>query len=145
MRKLWCLVLILLLVGCATGGSAQGSIKGYWVKVAQEREGQIQDLSADLNAYLEITDEKMIFYNYYSDTETYGFSTKYYKLDGDMIYHNIDPLTGNDWKSNLGDYGGVFKFEVEDQQLQLITELSNGIIEKDIYRVVELKDWPIKE
>lgn len=157
MKKI--LISLLLMLFFASGCSSskvsnnsikQSDIKGYWLQVEKDWSGDVTDLKDDKNSYLEITDNRLFFYSYYWDTETYGVSDKYYKLEKDKIYYDYYELKGNDWKENMDEaFGGILNVSIKDGKL-ILTEYNNDKnkddgYEKNTYKKVDAKDWPIEE
>lgn len=157
MKKI--LISLLLMLFFASGCSSskvsnnsikQSDIKGYWLQVEKDWSGDVTDLKDDKNSYLEITDNRLFFYSYYWDTETYGISDKYYKLEKDKIYYDYYELKGNDWKENMDEaFGGILNVSIKDGKL-ILTEYNNDKneddgYEKNTYKKVDAKDWPIEE
>ena len=128
----------------------QSDIKGYWLQVERDESGEVTDLTDNQYAYLEITDNRLFFYSYYWDTETHGVSDKYYKLESDKIYYDYYELKGNDWKENMDELsGGIFNVSINNGRL-ILTEYNNDKnkddgYEKNTYKKVDVKDWPIEE
>jgi len=128
----------------------QSDIKGYWLQVEKDWSGDVTDLTNNKNSYLEITDNRLFFYSYYWDTETYGVSDKYYKLEKDKIYYDYYELKGSDWKDNMDEaFGGILNLSIKDGNL-ILTEYNNDKnkddgYEKNTYKKVDAKDWPIEE
>lgn len=157
MKKLFIPLLLVLFFasGCSSSNVSndslkQPNIKGYWLQVERNWDGDIKDLTSDKNSYLKITDDRLFFYYYYSDTETYGVSDKYYKLEKDKIYYDYYELKGNDWKKNIDEaFGGIFYISIDDNKLTL-TKYSNDKNKDDGYKIdtykkIDAKDWPIEE
>lgn len=157
MKKI--LISLLLMLFFASGCSSskvsnnsikQSDIKGYWLQVEKDWSGDVTDLKDDKNSYLEITDNRLFFYSYYWDTETYGVSDKYYKLEKDKIYYDYYELKGNDWKENMDEaFGGILNVSIKDGKL-ILTEYNNDKnkddgYETNTYKKVDAKDWPIEE
>lgn len=157
MKKLLIPLFLLLFFVSGCGNSSvssnslkQTDIKGYWLQVEQDWDGDITYLKDDKNSYLEITDNRLFFYSYYWDTKTYGVSEKYYKLEKDKIYYDYYELKGNDWKENMDEaFDGIFNVSVKDDKL-ILTEFNNDKnkddgYETNTYEKVDVKDWPIEE
>ena len=157
MRKLLISLLLLLFFasGCSSSNVSnnsikQSDIKGYWIQVEEDWSGDVTDLTDNKYSYLEITDNKLFFYKYYSDTESYGLSDKYYKLVEDKLYYDYYELKGNDWKENLDELSdGIFNVSINDDKL-ILTEYNNDKnkddgYETNTYKKIEAKDWPIEE
>lgn len=157
MRKLFISLLLLLFFasGCSSSNVSnnsvkQSNIKGYWLQVEEDWSGDVTDLTDNKYSYLEITDNRLLFYKYYSDTESYGLSDKYYKLEDDKLYYDYYELKGNDWKENLDELsGGMFNVSINDGKL-ILTEYNNDKnkddgYETNTYKKVDVKDWPIEE
>lgn len=158
MRKLFISLILLLLFasGCSssnvsTNSLKQSDIKGYWLQVESDESGDVTDLTDNKNSYLEIADNRLFFYSYYWDTETYGVSEKYYKLDKNKLYYDYYELKGNDWKENLDEslFGGIFDVSIKDGKL-ILTEYNNDKNKDDgyktnTYKKVDANDWPIEE
>ena len=157
MKKI--LISLLLMLFFASGCSSskvsnnsikQSDIKGYWLQVEKDWSGDVTDLKDDKNSYLEITDNRLFFYSYYWDTETYGVSDKYYKLEKDKIYYDYYELKGNDWKENMDEaFGGILNVSIKDGKL-ILTEYNNDKnkddgYETNTYKKIDAKDWPIEE
>lgn len=112
--------------------------------------GDVTDLTDNKYSYLEITDNKLFFYKYYSDTESYGLSDKYYKLVEDKLYYDYYELKGNDWKENLDELSdGIFNVSINDDKL-ILTEYNNDKnkddgYETNTYKKVDAKDWLIED
>lgn len=157
MKKIFILTFILLffISGCSNGTGSkdtikQSDIKGYWLKIENDSSGEVTDLSNNKCAYLEITDERIFFYSYYSDTETYGVSDKYYKLEGNKLYYDYYELKGENWKENLDELSGGFLYVSIDDGKLITNEYNNDVniddgYEKNTYIKVDVKDWPIEE
>lgn len=157
MRKLLISLLLLLFFasGCSSSNVSnnsikQSDIKGYWLQVKEDWSGDVTDLTDNKYSYLEITDNRLLFYKYYSDTESYGLSDKYYKLEDDKLYYDYYELKGNDWKENLDELsGGMFNVSINDGKL-ILTEYNNDKnkddgYETNTYKKIDAKDWPIEE
>jgi len=149
MKRLLILVLLLMVAGCAAGNQGNSlkvdAIKGYWVQVENDRNGEVTDLSNNKYAYLEITDKQIIFHTYYEDTDTSGFSDRFYKLEGNQLYYATQEMVGSDWKDKIDAYGGVYEVSLENGKLVLLDKIDDDEFEKQTYEKVEVKDWPIKE
>jgi major membrane immunogen (membrane-anchored lipoprotein) len=157
MKKLLISLLLLLFFasGCSSSNVSdnsikQSDIKGYWLQIEKDWSGDVIDLTDDKNSYLEITDSRLFFYSYYWDTETYGVSDKYYKLEKDKIYYDYYELNGNNWKENMDEaFSGILYVSVKDGKL-ILTEYNNDKnkddgYETNTYKKVDAKDWPIEE
>ncbi len=157
MRKLLISLLLLLFLTCGCSNSTasknsikQSDLKGYWLQIEEDWSGDITDLTDNKYSYLEITGDRLLFYKYYSDTESYGLSDKYYKLESDKLYYDYYELKGNDWKENLDELsGGIFNVSINDGKL-ILTEYNNDEnkddgYETNTYKKIEAKDWPIEE
>lgn len=157
MKKLLFLFLLaaFLISGCSSSNVSDSSIKqsditGYWLQVEEDWSGEVTDLTDNPYAYLEITDNRLFFYTYFWDTETYAVAAKYYKLEDNKIYYDYNELSGNDWKNNIDDLsGGIFDVSIEDGKL-ILSEYVNDENKDDgyktnTYKKIEAKDWPIEE
>lgn len=129
----------------------QSQIKGYWLQVEANSDGKITDLTNNKYAYLEITDNRLFFYVYYSDTETYGVSEKYYKLEEEKIYYDYYELKGNDWKEKMDEaYSGVFYPTIDKENKLILTEYDNDTNKDDGYEIntykkIDAKDLPFEK
>lgn len=157
MKRLFAILLFAFFIsGCSTSSSSTGTIKqsdikGYWLQVESNWNGDITDLTNNKYAYLEITDDRLFFYGLSDDENAgYGVSEKYYKLEKDKIYFDYYELKGNDWKENIDEaFGGIFYTSIDDDKL-ILTKYNNDKNEddgykKDTYIKVDAKDWPIEE
>ncbi len=117
---------LLLVVGCSSGLKnqiKQSDLKGYWQQTERDWSGEIDDMSDNPYAYLEIKDTKMYFYN--ENTENRGYyesvSEKYYILEGNQLYYDYYELKGKEWKENINElYGGIYTVSLDDDTLILI-------------------------
>lgn len=137
---------LLLVVGCSSGLKnqiKQSDIKGYWQQTERDWSGEIDDMSDNPYAYLEIKDTKMYFYN--ENTENRGYyesvSEKYYILEGNQLYYDYYELKGKEWKENINElYGGIYTVSLEDDTLILIKyygETEEEGYDKSTYKKME--------
>lgn len=159
MKKLLILLLFLLFFvsGCSSSSSKtsknyikQSDLKGYWLQIEEDWSGDVTDLSDNKYSYLEITNNRLLFYKYYSDTESYGLSDKYYILEENKLYYDYYELKGNDWKEKIDELsGGIFNVSIDEGKL-ILTKYYNDKnkddgYETNTYKKIEAKDWPIEE
>ena len=126
MKKIFILVLSsLLLFGCSS--SKEPSIKtddltGYWLQTEENWGGDVTDLTDNPYSYLYITaEDKLYFYTVDLENPGYydGFSDKYYVLEDNQLYYDYYELTGDDWKDNISEYGGIFEVSLDEKTLVL--------------------------
>lgn len=149
------LFLFFLASGCSNSNTSknyikQSDFKGYWLQIEEDWSGDVTDLTENKYSYLEITDNRLLFYKYYSDTESYGLSDKYYILEENKLYYDYYELKGNDWKEKIDELsGGMFNVLIDEGKL-ILTEYYNDKNKDDGYEIntykkIEAKDWPIEE
>ena len=126
MKKILLIFITFFLVGCTEQVVKVETldIKGYWQQVKREYLGKVDDMTKDPYAYLEITDDKLYFYNESSTNEGYyeGISQKNYILDGDKLYYDYYELTIDNYKKQLSDFGGIYEVSFNKEYLVLKKE-----------------------
>lgn len=154
MKKLLFVLMLFLVVGCSSSTKNIDSkdIKGYFLQIKEDWDGDVTDLTNNPYAYLEITDDKLNFYSIsFNENEGYTIAEKYYKLENNIIYYDYYELKGNDWKANMDEnYGGEFHVSFDENNNLILMEYNNKKdkedgYKEDTYRKIEAKDWPIEE
>lgn len=148
------LILILFTTGCSSSKEETSKenldIKGYWLQVEDDSSGKVTDLTNNKYAYFKVTDDQLLFYSYYADTNSHTVSEKYYKLEGNELYYDYYELKGDNWKENINKaYGGKYIIEIKDNKL-ILTTYKNGKnkdegYNKMTYKKISLDDWVIEE
>lgn len=129
MKKLFLVIFLFFgsffLFGCSSEDEiTQKDLTGYWLQIEEDWGGDVTDLTDNPYAYLYITTEnKLYFYTVDLETPGYyeGFSDKYYVLEGNQLYYDYYELKGDDWKTNISSYGGVFEVSFDEDKL-ILTE-----------------------
>ena len=154
MKKILFVFMLLLVVGCSSSTKNIDSkdIRGYFLQIKEDWDGDVTDLTNNPYAYLEITDDKLKFYSIsFNENEGYTIAEKYYKLENNIIYYDYYELKGNDWKANMDEnYGGEFHVSFDENNNLILMEYNNKKdkedgYKEDTYRKIEVKDWPIEE
>lgn len=131
---------------------AQSDIEGYWRQVEEDFSGDITDLTNNPYAFMEVTENRIIFYTIsFNEDEGYGFSEKNYLLEKDKIYYDHDELNMDNFKDNANPlYGGVFKVTFDKEGRLELTNYENNInkddgYSKNTYVKIPATEWPIEE
>ena len=131
---------------------AQSDIEGYWRQVEEDFSGDITDLTDNPYAFMEVTDNRIVFYTIsFNEDEGYGFSEKNYLLEKDKIYYDYNELNMDDFKDNMNPiYGGIFKITFDKEGRLELTNYQNNInkddgYSKDTYVKIPASEWPIEE
>lgn len=157
MKKIFVILLLMITAGCSSStikesnNISQKDIKGYWLQIEENWSGDVEDLTNNPYAYLEITDKEIYFYTIsFDENEGYSVAKKYYKIVENKLYYDYDELKDRslDEISNSV-YGGIFNVSFKENNLILL-EYSNNVNEEDgytknTYKKVNVEDWPIEE
>jgi len=157
MKKIFIILLLIFITGCSSSNKEESNnislkdIKGYWLQIEENWSGDVEDLTNNPYAYLEITDNQIIFYTIsFNENEGYGLSEKYYKIVENKLYYDYDELKDRSLEEIADSvYGGIFNVSFKGSNLVLL-EYSNNINEEDgytknTYKKVNIEDWPIEE
>ncbi len=145
MKKLLILLTIFFMVGCSSANNSvkKSDVEGYWLQIERDWSGDVTDMTNNPYAYLEITKDRLFFYTESSMNKGYydTVASKYYILEDDKLYYDYEELKGNDWKENIGDYGGTFIVSFDGNNLVLkrfYSEYEEDGYEKNTY--IRVKD-----
>lgn len=119
-------------------------ITGYFIHSRSDFSGNSTDLTN--NAYLQITEDKLIFSSVsFKNDEDYISTEKYYILEDNKIYFNPEKLSGSNFKENIDhSNGGIFSAELGDNVLVLkeIRDSSANACKIDVYKRINYMDLP---
>lgn len=127
MKKIFIILfMVILLTGCSSSMAApvkSDNLTGYWLQTEENLGGDITDLTDNPYSYIYLTEDRLYFYNVNLDNPGYyeSVSEKYYILEDNKLYYDYYELTGDDWKSNISEFGGTFEVELEEKTL-ILTE-----------------------